>query len=223
MRDESVSFEFDYVDLPEQLADIAHSDPGACADRRGHSFVGNNVRLQLPAVAPQAQAGERVVAYSARLAESPEPTSQRHLLLLLRAGAAAIGYWDGPQLVDHKALRSYVVRGNGKAQPTHLESRGKSRYGSRLRLQNWRKLLRDVGERLGECVDRFGEPERIFAAMPVRVASYLWECEVPPPFARDDERLRRVAVHVHRPDFVELQRVHRLLWRGRLVRSMPPR
>ena len=42
--------------------------------------------------------------------------------------------WRGEELVRHKVFKRYVVRGRGRAQPTHLKSKGKSRYGSRLRL-----------------------------------------------------------------------------------------
>ena len=212
---------FGLLDLDEQFDDFVAAWPSAKADGKGRAFVAgpDAPRLELPFVLPPPAPGQGLLSYRAGL----QLAAGRRAVVLLQAGAMAVGYWDGDTLLAHKAEKRYVVRGNGKAQPTHLESRGKSRYGSRLRLQNWRKLLRDVGERLGEGVERFGEPERIFAAMPVRVAAYLWACEVPPPFARDDERLRRVAVHVHRPDFAELQRVQRLLWRGRLLRAAPPR
>ena len=58
------------------------------------------------------------------------------VLLLLQAGAMAIGQWDVDELMYHKAIRRYVVRGHGRAQPLHARTKGKSRYGARLRLQN---------------------------------------------------------------------------------------
>ena len=53
-------------------------------------------------------------------------------------------------------------------------------------------------------------------ALPIRVANDLWSVEPAPPFARDDARLQRVPMHVHRPDFAELRRVHHWLAHGRL-------
>ena len=44
--------------------------------------------------------------------------------------------WRDDELVAHKVVKKYVVRGRGRAQPLHLKTRGKSRYGSRLRLAN---------------------------------------------------------------------------------------
>ena len=136
------------------------------------------------------------------------------LLLLLRAGAMAFGCWRGPELVQHKAVRKYVVRGSGKAQSTHLKTRGKSRYGSRLRLQNWRSLLTETSERVRACEEQLGPFDRVFHAAPVRVFSELFDARAKPPFSRDDNRLQKVSMHVHRPDHAELLRVGRWLQRG---------
>src|SRR5690606_9589187 len=69
------------------------------------------------------------------------------LVLLLRAGAAALGWWRDGELRAHKTFARYVVRGHGKAQPTWLSTRGKSRYGSRPRLQDALRLRPDENER----------------------------------------------------------------------------
>jgi hypothetical protein len=119
-------------------------------------------------------------------------------------------------LLHHKASRRYVVRGHGKAQPLHRKTRGKSRYGARLRLQNWKRLLAETNARLRDYWRDFGAPERVFLAVPVRTLPELLAAEPAPPFARDDPRLQRVPMHVHRPDFAELQRVRRWLGSGRL-------
>lgn len=218
--------EFPVADLVEQVEAFALRHPRACADRRGMAFVADGARLWPPAIAPRIGPGETIESYLGRLRQRPgQDAGERdelQFVLLLRAGAAALGCWAGERLLYHKALRTYVVRGNGKAQSTWLKTRGKSRYGSRLRLQNWQRLLDDVGERLQWSVEQFGQPERVFTAMPVRVASELWGAASPPPLARDDARLQRLAVHVHRPDFEELLRVRRWMARGRLeLRSAP--
>ncbi|MFN9757759.1 MAG: hypothetical protein ACK58X_15235, partial [Planctomycetota bacterium] len=154
----------------------------------------------------------RLADYAQRL---PGPV-ERSVVLLLQAGAMAIGYWDGDELLHHKASRRYVVRGHGKAQPLHRKTRGKSRYGARLRLQNWKRLLAETNARLRDYWRDFGAPERVFLAVPVRTLPELLAAEPAPPFVRDDPRLQRVPMHVHRPDFAELQRVRRWLGIGRL-------
>lgn len=208
---------FALADLPEQVDAFRQRWPSARADRRGLAFAGApGARLRLPLLAPRAAAGEALADYAARL---PGPV-ERSVLLLLQAGAMAIGYWDGDELLRHKAIRRYVVRGHGKAQPLHRKTRGKSRYGARLRLQNWKRLLGETNERLQDCWREFGAPERVFVAVPVRTLPELLAADPAPPFARDDGRLQRVPMHVHRPDFAELQRVRRWLGVGRL--ELPP-
>jgi hypothetical protein len=50
----------------------------------------------------------------------------------------------------------------------------------------------------------------------VRALADLFAVEPEPPFRRDDPLLQRIPMHVHRPDFAELQRVRRWLGSGRL-------
>jgi hypothetical protein len=205
---------FPWRDLPEQLQAFAERWPAAVADARGHGFAAPSepAHLYLPLVATRPRPGEGIGAYAARL----EAALGVQVVLLVRAGAVALGCWEGDELVAHKALRKYVVRGNGRAQATHLKTRGKSRYGSRLRLQNWRRLLAETNERLGELWQQSDPPDRVFWSAPVRVWADLLAAEPLPPFARDAACLQRVPLHVHRPDFDELLRVRTWLEHGRL-------
>lgn len=214
---------FPLADLEEQLADFAAAFPAAAGDDSGRSFVcpdvaaGVPARLVLPAVVAPAMPGESIAAFLARASIEP----RRHVVALLQYGAMAMGYWDGASLVRHKAEKRYVVRGNGAAQVTHLRTKGKSRYGSRLRLQNWQLLLADVTERFVAWWEELPEPELVFLAMNPRAAAALWQAEPPPPFPRDDPRIRRVPRHVHVPDHEELLAVERFLASGELC--MPER
>jgi len=214
---------FPLADLEEQLADFAAAFPAAAGDEGGRSFTGVDAasgvpaRLILPAVVAPAMRGESTAAFLSRASLAP----QRHVVALLQYGAMAMGYWDGSALVRHKAEKRYVVRGNGTAQVTHLRTKGKSRYGSRLRLQNWQLLLADVSERLVAWWTELPEPELVFLAMNPRAAAALWHAEPPPPFSRDDPRIRRVPRHVHVPDHEELLAVERFLASGELC--MPER
>jgi hypothetical protein len=204
---------FAFADLDEQIEAFLARWPAASADPRGLVFVGDvGARLRVPLLAPRPAPGERLRDYAPRAAVTPGA----HVVLLLQAGAMAVGCWDGQHLVAHKAVRRYVVRGNGKAQMLHRKTRGKSRYGARLRLQNWRRLLAETSARLHELEAGHGPVERVFLAAPVRLWAELFAADPTPPFARDDVRLQRVPMHVHRPDFAELLRVHHWLGRGRL-------
>lgn len=137
------------------------------------------------------------------------------VLVLMQAGAASIGYWEDDELLAHKVFKRYVVRGKGKAQGSYLKTKGKSRYGSRLRLQNARSLLIDVNERLHEWWNEFGEPDRVLASCPVRTWPELWSVKPPPPFARDDVD-RGIPLDVAVPSFDELKRVGRFALNARI-------
>ena len=138
----------------------------------------------------------------------------RHAVLLLRAGAAALGVWQDDTLEHHKVIKKYVVRGHGKAQTTWLKTRGKSRYGSRLRLQNARSLLQDVSERLAD----WRGLDQGFAQLLYQCAERQWaeflRTEPPPPLA--DLRLTWLPLSTHEPGFEELLRVRRIAGRGAL-------
>lgn len=212
--DDRAFVSFPMGQLAEQLAHFASRWPDARGDDEGRSFVGIGAssRLWLPYAAPRAQRAEPLAAYAGRWADVRET----QFVLLLQAGAVALGAWADGELVAHKAIRKYVVRGHGHAQPTHAKTRGKSRYGSRLRLQNWKRLLVDTNERLHEWWSELGAPQRVFFSAPVRAWPELWQIDPSPPFVREDARLERVPIHVHRPDHEELLAVRRWLERGRL-------
>ncbi|MCA8944294.1 MAG: hypothetical protein KDB80_17140 [Planctomycetes bacterium] len=136
-------------------------------------------------------------------------------IVLLRAGATAIGLWHGTELIAHKAFKKYVVRGHGKAQATHLSSKGKSRYGSRLRLQNAKRQLEETNERLTDWRDAHGAADVVLYSAPVRLWPDLFAVAPPPPFER--QTAVRIPAHVHTPTHEELLRVRRVCLRGRVV------
>ncbi len=140
----------------------------------------------------------------------------REFVLLLRAGAAALGLWRDGELIEHKTFARYVVRGHGRAQPTHLKTKGKSRYGARLRLQNARRLLAEVNERGNAWLDSVGGFDAVYLACPVRTEPELRRAEPAPRYLVGLEPVR-VPLHVHEPRHEELLRVRRALERGAVV------
>ncbi|MCA8952511.1 MAG: hypothetical protein KDE27_23570 [Planctomycetes bacterium] len=208
---------FELPDLVEQLEAFATRWPDAGFDERARGFapVGEDGLLAPPLLALRPVPGENVRRYRRRC-EDEGVAAGRHAVLLVRAAGVAIGYWHDAELLRHKAIRKYVIRGHGKAQATHLKTKGKSRYGARLRLQNWRSQLGETNEYLAAWWDELGAPRRVFVAVPVRVLSELLAADPPPPFGRDDPALERIPLHVHRPDHAELLRVHHRLGEGRV-------
>ena len=175
-------------------------------------FVGEGFVFVPPAVLPPILDGDSPTAWTSRLSDSPG----HQIVLLMRAGSASLGVWHDDACLHHKAFKRYVLRGHGKAQTLHLKTRGKSRYGSRLRLQNAAKLLDEVADRLGSWFADTHDIDVIHWSCPVRQWPELFDAEPAPPFGPDDPRLRRIAMHVHEPDHEELLRVRRRLGFGRI-------
>jgi hypothetical protein len=171
-------------------------------------------RVVVPLVAPIPAGCRSVDDY---LASVPTVLG-RHLVVLMQAGAVALGVFDLGEEVATKSFKRYVVRGTGRSQPTHLATKGKSRYGSRLRLQNATRLLEETNEKLGEWRRHIGDWETIFVSCPVKLWPTLWEVEPPPPFERE-RSVVRIPKDLPRPTTDVLLRTYRgLLW-GRIERS----
>jgi hypothetical protein len=204
------TFTFPWTEAERHLRELA-SAWSLAPDGRG-GFAGEAVRFEPPRVLPPVAEHDTPDSWLRRLPAN----LGLELVVLAQAGAIAVGAWRDDVLIDHVAKKRYVVRGQGRAQPTHLRTRGKSRYGSRLRLQNHRLLLDELTDRLRTIVAREGEPDRVHHSAPPRLWDEILAHDPPPPFTRDDPRLSRIPLHVHVPDHEELLRVHRTLARGRI-------
>ena len=145
-----------------------------------------------------------------------------HVVVLLEAGAAALGVFDDGEAIHHKTLRKYVVRGNGKYQRKHLESKGKSRYGSRLRLRNAVRFFEEVGELLTDWAEEFGDFERVFSVGTRQVWAELFECRVPPPFGPEDPAWTRLEGGIRSVSHEEMLRTYRDLGYGGWVPDPSP-
>ena len=141
----------------------------------------------------------------------PEPGLQ--VVILMQAGAAALGVFEGGETLATKTLKRYVVRGKGRAQPTHLATKGKSRYGSRLRLMNAQRLIVEINEKLTEFWEDYGEPEQTFVNAPKSLWPELFRAKVQPPFG-PDHAIVRVPLDLPVPKTEVLMKAYRFLGRG---------
>jgi hypothetical protein len=174
-------------------------------------LIAPDVCVRPPAVLPIQTDAARIDGY---LASIPDELGL-HLVVLAQAGAAALGIFEDGEALATKTIRKYVVRGSGRAQPGHLRTKGKSRYGSRLRLRNANNLRDEVHERLREWVDLYGRPQLLFNSCPVRLWSELFETATRPAIEKRDPWIR-IQKDLPSPNTEILLRTYRGLCYGRL-------
>lgn len=146
--------------------------------------------------------------YSEQIPFLPKP----YLLILIQAGYASLGYFEEGELIYHKAITAYMVRKKqGKSQIKHLNSKGKSRLGSRIRLQNTVLFFEQINAKLKEWHKQatiFDKVERIGQSGSPDLWHLFYTSKEEAPFQKNDSRLRKVPLTVHSPNFEELQRVN---------------
>ena len=173
-------------------------------------FENERLRVRPPLVFPIDPGCHALEEYLAQLPDGPGS----HCVIVMQAGAAALGRFERAEPIATKTLKRYVVRGKGRAQPLHLKTRGKSRYGSRLRLANARRLLEEVNEKLIEWHAEHGPAERVFYSCPVRLWADLFEATPAPPF--DRASAVRIPRDLPKPTIEVLLRAARSLEYGRI-------
>lgn len=142
----------------------------------------------------------------------------KQLLLLVRAGAAAMGIWENGTLRRHKVITKYMVRKKqGKAQITYANKKGKSRLGARLRLRKTREFFVEINGKLREWQQDLQTCTQFLYSCPVRLWSEIFTAKVKPPVLRKDPRWRKIPLYVNTPNFKELQHIFYVVSHGRIV------
>ncbi|MCC5945790.1 MAG: hypothetical protein JJT94_12730 [Bernardetiaceae bacterium] len=152
-------------------------------------------------------------AYIQDIPLMPKP----YLLLLLQAGYAAIGYCQGGEIQKHKVIRKYMVRKKqGKAQLKHLNSKGKSRAGSRIRLANTVDFFEEINAKIAEwhVIDKVAH---IFYSGTSDMLHLLYQSKVAASFDKKDPRLRKLPFFTDKPLFKVLAHANYLLRLGELI------
>lgn len=179
-------------------------------NRLAGQWQGQAFSFRLPLMLPLPIAGQSLAAYVATIPASPPS----YLLILIQAGHSAIAYFEEGEMLHHKVIKKYMVRGNGRAQVGYLQTRGKSKAGSRVRLANTVSFFEDINEKLREW-DVTDAATRILVSCGEKLRPLWFGSRITPPFAKDDPRLTKVPFDVQRPGADELVHIHKLLQRGR--------
>ncbi len=173
--------------------------------------VGNKIwDVRLPLPLPSLKGCDTVKEYVQILSEE----IPRYYIILIRAGNCALAYCEDGEIEVHNVIRKYMVRKKqGKAQITYLNKKGKSRYGSRLRLAGTRDFFKEINEKLQEW-SRISEVEKILFSAPEKLWGMLYGTKKSPPFDSKDARLIKIPLDVNQPNLAELERVNNFALNG---------
>lgn len=134
-----------------------------------------------------------------------------YCITLVRAGQAAVGYFHQGILLDHKVFRAYLVRQKqGMSQFKYLKTKGKSRSGSRIRLEETELFFKDINQRLQVYTNQY--PLTYWG---LGCSKTLWpvlfDAAVSPPFTSKSAELIELPYPFSKASFEELQVLeHRL-------------
>jgi hypothetical protein len=128
-----------------------------------------------------------------------------YCITLVRAGQAAVGYFHQGILLDHKVFRAYLVRQKqGMSQFKYLKTKGKSRAGSRIRLEETLEFFKEINERLQVYAKQY--PLNFWG---LGCAKTMWpllfDGEVNPPFSSKSSELIELPYPFSKASFEELQ------------------
>ena len=213
--DRRPTLRFDWADARGTLTTLAAEYAWTAASGAGR-FVGEapareaQVELAVPLVLGLPAKGTSLDLWIPAMRQSPG----WHLVLLYQAGASALALYEDDTLRQAKVFKRYVVRGRGRAQPLHLKTKGKSRYGSRLRLQQAKALRDDIVGWLRAQAGGTPPWAQLFVAAPVRLWPDLYTGNALPPFDQRDPRIVRVPLDVRTPCEAERERVRAWLGQG---------
>ena len=202
-------YKFRHEDSFPFFNELADHECKTSYDLEKHSFVaiqGDKVlwRLRLPLFFPSGESGEPLWHYIQENSFEKLPLIWN--VLLMESGRAAIGTFKDGKIVEHKNIRKYMVRkGQGKSQLTHLKTKGKSRYGSRLRLQESEAFFFEIIERLQN--ENCSQAPFTFYHCPATLWPFLMDEMKDQKFDLSKYTWRRLGVSVKECSFDELKRM----------------
>ena len=142
-----------------------------------------------------------------------------YCITLVRAGQAAAGYFHQGILLDHKVFRAYLVRQKqGMSQFKYLKTKGKSRVGSRIRLEETLVFFKEINERLQLYAKQY--PLNFWG---LGCAKTMWpllfDGEVKPPFTSKSDELIELPYPFAKGSYEELQALELRLQQFHLLLS----
>ena len=141
---------------------------------------------------------------------------KNYVLIMIRSGVASVGFFENYVNHQHKVFRAYMTRKKqGKSQIKHLKTKGKSRAGSRIRLQETLEFFESINQRLQEHFDEF-RIDKIGLSCSETLIPYFYGGKVSTPFDKQDQRIFKIPKHIHNPTFEELTEVNKFLMQSEI-------
>lgn len=136
---------------------------------------------------------------------------KNYVLLMIRSGIAAVGFFENFENVDHKVFRAYMVRKQqGKSQIKYLKTKGKSRAGSRIRLHETLIFFEEINDRLQEYFKKY-RVDMVGLQCSETLIPYLYGSKIPTPFDKQDSLIYRIPRHIHNPTYETLLETNNFL------------
>ena len=128
------------------------------------------------------------------------------VLILIRAGQAAVGYFHQGKLIDHRVFRAYMIRQKqGFSQIKYLKTKGKSRSGSRIRLSESDRFFEEINERLSDYESKF--PIDFWGISCGKTLwPFLFDSNSTPPFSAQSSNLIELPVHIPQASLENLEK-----------------
>lgn len=138
-------------------------------------------------------------------------------MVLMQPGNAALGYFENGEAKEHKVIRKYMTRKKqGRAQVYHLKTKGKSRAGSRVRLEETQEFFEEIHQKLIDW-DILNRSKLIFYHASPVLWPMLFDIQHKLAFNKEDKRLVKIPRDVNTPIFDELIRTANFLKTAELV------
>lgn len=119
-----------------------------------------------------------------------------HIILLVKSGIGSTAFFENGEIVDHKVFRAYMVRKKqGKSQIKYLKTKGKSRAGSRIRLQETLDFFEEINLRLNSYFKEY-RIDVIACNSSKTLLPYLYQSKTKTPFEKNDGRLYKIPKHI---------------------------
>ena len=104
----------------------------------------------------------------------------------------------------------------GKSQINHLKTKGKSRAGSRVRLEQTSLFFKEINDKIIEWFN-YKWVQHIFLSCPIPLWSYWNNSFSRPPFPMKNQIIKKIPFSVRTPNFNELKKINYLALQGEIL------